>query len=62
MSYMMFLILCRLFSAALRGLHIWLHIDTTIVVAVINKGTARGTSGWNMSVTSFGYLLAIIFG
>jgi hypothetical protein len=42
------LILCRLFSAALRGLHIRLHIDNTIVVAVINKGTAKGTSGPRM--------------
>jgi hypothetical protein len=42
------LILCRLFLAALRGLHIRLHIDNTIVVAVINKGTAKGTSGPRM--------------
>jgi hypothetical protein len=42
------LILCRLFSAALRGLDIRLHIDNTIVVAVINKGTAKGTSGPRM--------------
>jgi hypothetical protein len=41
-------ILCRLFSAVLRGLHIRLHIDNTIVVAVINKGTAKGTSGPRM--------------
>jgi hypothetical protein len=42
------LILCRLFSDALRGLHIRLHIDNTIVIAVINKGTAKGTSGPRM--------------
>jgi hypothetical protein len=40
------LILCRLFSAALRGLHLRFHIDNTIVVAVIN--TAKGTSGPRM--------------
>jgi hypothetical protein len=42
------LILCQIFSAALRGLHIRLHIDNTIVVAVINKGNAKGTSGPRM--------------
>jgi hypothetical protein len=35
------LILCRLFLVALWGLHIRLHIDNTIVVAVINKGTVK---------------------
>jgi hypothetical protein len=42
------LLLCRLFSAALRGLHIRLHIDNTIVVAIINKGTAKGATGPRM--------------
>ena len=42
------LILCRLFSAALRGLFVRLHIDNTVVVAVINKGTAKGTTGPRM--------------
>lgn len=41
-------ILCRLFSTALRGLHIRLHIDNTIVVSVVNKGTAKGTTGPRM--------------
>lgn len=42
------LILCRLFSAALGGLYVKLHIDNTIVVAVINKGTAKGATGPRM--------------
>ena len=42
------LILCRLFSAALTGLHVKLHIDNTIVVSVINKGTAKGETGPRM--------------
>lgn len=42
------LILCRLFSAALEGLYVRLHIDNTIVVAVINKGTAKGATGPRM--------------
>lgn len=42
------LILCRLFSAALEGLFVRLHIDNTVVVAVINKGTAKGATGPRM--------------
>lgn len=37
------LLLCRLYSTALSGQHIRLHIDNTIVVSVINKGTAKGS-------------------
>lgn len=42
------LMLCRLFSAALAGLYVRLHIDNTVVVAVINKGTAKGATGTRM--------------
>lgn len=42
------LLLCRLFSTALHGLHVRLHIDNSIVVAVINKGTAKGATGPRM--------------
>ena len=42
------LILCRLFSAALSGLHVRLHIDNTVVVSVVNKGTAKGATGPRM--------------
>ena len=42
------LILCRLFSAALEGLYLRLHIDNTIVVSVVNKGTAKGATGPRM--------------
>ena len=42
-----------------------LHIDNTVVVSVINKGTAKGATGPRMMEyvrEFFGYLLAIIFG
>ena len=42
------LILCRLFSAALSGLYLRLNIDNTIVVSIINKGTAKGATGPRM--------------
>lgn len=44
------LILCRLFPASLHGHHIRLFIDNTIVVAAVNKGTAKGLTGPQMMV------------
>jgi hypothetical protein len=65
------LIVCRLYSAALSGLHIRIHIDNTIAVAAVNKGTAKGRTGplmmryireifWLSATHNFG-LLASIF-
>ena len=42
------LLLCRLYPTALSGLYVRLHIDNTIVVSVINKGTAKGVTGPRM--------------
>lgn len=44
------LILCRLFPSSLSGRHIRLFIDNTIVVAAVNKGTAKGLTGPQMMV------------
>jgi hypothetical protein len=58
------LILCRLFPDSLRGRYIRLFIDKTIVVAAVNKGTAKGLTGHQMMVTFVkysGYLRPTIF-
>lgn len=44
------LLLCRLFPDSLRGHHIRLFIHNTIVVAAVNKGTAKGLTGPHMMV------------
>ena len=44
------LILCRLYSTALRGLHARIYIDNTIVVAAVAKGTAKGRTGPQMMI------------
>jgi hypothetical protein len=44
------LILHRLLPDSLRGRYIRLIIDNTIVVAAVNKGTAKGLTGPQMMV------------
>jgi hypothetical protein len=42
------LLVCRLYSAALRGQHIRIYIANSIIVAAVNTGTAKGQTGTSM--------------
>jgi hypothetical protein len=51
------LIVCCLYSAALRGQHLHNYIDITVVVSAVNTGTAKGQTGALM----MGYLREIFW-